>query len=530
MMCALIVLSIETGTIASNNYPASYLWDFKDYNYLNFNNTVNLSYIPHQGMPIDDSLIGYWNLNEGAGILLYDSTGNQNNGTVSSPTWVMGKYGNALHFNGKNDYVNVLNSVSLNQTSQLTISFWAKFKTGDIPAVEKGGSYLLYWDGTDQIFGRAYPNSAIGASGFSPDENWHQIAYTYAPNSQQALYFDGALVKKIATGNVSIVANANPLRFGYVYSASRNGTIDDVRIYNWALTTREVMALYTQPDPLSLTHYYTYQDSATNNTMIINVGNPQTGNGNVTLVTCTDFFADNRLMFKSNNSAIINLWSNLGKPIFTNGIWNSENYTTTIILNDSFIAELDWNRVPPVAYNLSMALTNAGNTSFFSALWADNRSLSNGGYIFSTNNTGRWLNSTWALFSSNPDWGNTTLTLNSTVGLTVSFREFANNSINAWGDSGMYTIETTAIYTTTPTPTSTGSPISHPTLTVGPTKTSPPLSMTATPNPAQNNDLPNEMILLIVTSVFLFFAVFALALKRGYLRIEIVSEESVEAF
>ncbi len=46
-------------------------------------------------------------------------------------------------------------------------------------------------------------------------------------------------------------------------------------------------------------------------------------------------------------------------------------------------------------------------------------------------------------FTSIPCWGNVTLTLNNKVGVVVGFREYANNSLNVWADSGLYNITTT---------------------------------------------------------------------------------------
>ena len=86
-----------------------------------------------------------------------------------------------------------------------------------------------------------------------------------------------------------------------------------------------------------------YQDSATNNTLLIHIDNRAVNSDHSTLVKCTDFFSDNRLTFTANSSAIMSLWSNLGRPTYTTGTWNSQTYTTTLALNDSSIAELDWN-------------------------------------------------------------------------------------------------------------------------------------------------------------------------------------------
>ncbi len=96
-----------------------------------------------------------------------------------------------------------------------------------------------------------------------------------------------------------------------------------------------------------------------------------------TEIKCTNFFMDNKLLFQANNTVILNIWTNLGKPMFTSGAWNIENYTVTLSLDNGSIGELDWNSIIPLsASDLSTSTSNAGNITVFSALWSDNRSLS----------------------------------------------------------------------------------------------------------------------------------------------------------
>src|SRR5674536_894 len=60
----------------------------------------------------------------------------------------------------------------------------------------------------------------------------------------------------------------------------------------------------------------------------------------------------------------------------------------------------------------------------------DNYALSpNGSYIFSTNNTGVWINDSAAFFTTTPFWVNVTKTLNSTVGTWVGYRWYFNDIV-----------------------------------------------------------------------------------------------------
>jgi hypothetical protein len=109
------------------------------------------------------------------------------------------------------------------------------------------------------------------------------------------------------------------------------------------------------------------------------------------------------------------------------------------------------------------------------------------------------------------------------------FGKFANNSLNLWGDSGIYAITTnndTSMVTPTPMPSSAlaASP------TVTPNLTSPPTSNpTATPTlQPEANQLSTQTVAIVAITVFVLVAVFALALKKGYIKVEVVDEEGGE--
>src|SRR3989338_8998500 len=58
--------------------------------------------------PNNLGLVNYWSLNEGTGTVATDASGTGNTGTLTGgPTWVTGKYGSAVSFDGTDDYVAV---------------------------------------------------------------------------------------------------------------------------------------------------------------------------------------------------------------------------------------------------------------------------------------------------------------------------------------------------------------------------------------------------------------------------------------
>ena len=533
IMIALSLFSIVGIVFGLMYYPESYNWDFQNYCFLGFDHGMNFVNAPDWGVLVDSSLVGYWNMNEGSGNVARDSSGNNNNGSISGATWVDGVVGKALRFDGTDDFVDVNSSLLENITDDITIAAFTQIAgSGSHNTQTVVGKSYAYFIGANfankkfcsQLYG-------VDTSTFYTSSTYdlsvpHMIVLTYDKNAGEnnyKLYVDGVLDRQ-KTENASITSNSNNFQIGrhdstYYYL---NGTIDEVRLYNRALSASEVAVLYITGDPASFSDYYNFKDPVTENTLLIHVDSPNSNSDNTALVTCTSFFENNKMVFNTNNSAIVNVWTNLGQPAFSTGVWNSQNYTTTLILDASTTAELRWNPASsPIASKISTTSTTAGNNITFSVLWSDNQTLFGGGYIFSTNNTGQWLNASWASFTSNPAWGNATLRLNSIVGNAISFREYANNSLNAWGDSGMYTITLTAPINTptpnstqTPTPTSTSTPTSTPTLT-----------------PTQANQFSTETILILVSVFGGLIALFALAFKKGYIKItfETVSDENSES-
>ena len=78
---------------------------------------------PPAGPP---GLVAGWSFDAGAGSVLADVSGNGNNGVVSGATWVPGKFGSALSFNGLSDVVQVASSASLNLSSGMTLAAWIR--------------------------------------------------------------------------------------------------------------------------------------------------------------------------------------------------------------------------------------------------------------------------------------------------------------------------------------------------------------------------------------------------------------------
>jgi hypothetical protein len=202
-------------------------------------------------------LVGYWNLDQGSGTIAYDSSGYNNHGTIYGASWTSGKVNSALNFDGLNDYVDCGNSATLDPIQGATIEAWVNFN--QLPSVAKhimeiasrsgGGTDLDLQTETDNRFkffiGTGAPNVAISNTVVKTNK-WYHIIGTYQANNNIKIYVNGVLEK---TTLISITRNTNPNIFsigqsGYWPGRFFNGTIDEVKIYNRALSAEEIEAEY----------------------------------------------------------------------------------------------------------------------------------------------------------------------------------------------------------------------------------------------------------------------------------------------
>jgi len=86
-----------------------------------------------------DGVVGSWHFDEGSGTTAYDTSGNDNDGTINGATWVDGKFGRALDFDGVDDYVEIPDDSSLDITEAITIEAWVY----DPPTINKESKNII---------------------------------------------------------------------------------------------------------------------------------------------------------------------------------------------------------------------------------------------------------------------------------------------------------------------------------------------------------------------------------------------------
>jgi fibronectin type 3 domain-containing protein len=190
---------------------------------------------------------------QGSGTLAADSSGNGNHGTINGALWTtLGKYGNALSFNGSTSFVSVPDSPTLDLTTSGTIEAWIRI--GAInqwnSVIAKGNSnndqshnYAIEIDDLNRvrcILGNGSVSMALFSNTTLSGGTFHHLACTWN-GSTVALYINGALSTSTAQ-TLTPAGNTSPLYIGQFGGNSDrfNGVIDEVRIYNRALTLTQV--------------------------------------------------------------------------------------------------------------------------------------------------------------------------------------------------------------------------------------------------------------------------------------------------
>jgi len=202
-------------------------------------------------------LVGHW-IGGGSGNTWFDRSGYGNHGTLTGgPTWTLGEGGkrNAVQFDGTDDYVsNGQSSVLDFGTNNFSMGGWVQIPVGTtgglrtiVSKFSSGGLYMQYDTDTGLWYNGWDPSGLFTTTYNITDGRWHHVWFQREGSTTVRFYIDGTLINS-KTDYVSTSSNSNtPLAIGYILAIGRywRGSIDDVRIYNRALSEAEVALLAT---------------------------------------------------------------------------------------------------------------------------------------------------------------------------------------------------------------------------------------------------------------------------------------------
>ena len=229
-----------------------------------FGVVVFLLAAPTLSLAQSSGLVAAYSFDEGTGTTVLDQSGNNLTGNIIGAAWTTaGRYGNALSFNGSSSYVDLGNPAALRLTGSMTLEAWIKAAAnpsddGQIVAKSNGAGWQLKTspDTGPHTFGvKVSASASVGVQRYSttvPSLNtWYHIAGVYdATAGTLSTYVNGVLDNGTLRGTVPAAqidqsVNVNiGRRTGGLYF---NGVIDEVRIYNRALSQAEIQVDMTTP-------------------------------------------------------------------------------------------------------------------------------------------------------------------------------------------------------------------------------------------------------------------------------------------
>jgi len=213
-------------------------------------------------------LVAQWHMDEGSGSSIDDSSSGSNDGTISGASWAGadgGKWftsttagfstGDSLSFDGTDDYVTVADSTSLDVTA-ITIALW--IKAGSVSSTQylvakwlptgDNRAYSLFLNGSTVVFETSFDGSTYNTLNSSTSliaSTWYHIAVTFS-GTAKVIFINGS-----SSGNTSVTGTLRNSNANLTIATVNDGTladfyegiIDEVSIYNRALTADEVKAL-----------------------------------------------------------------------------------------------------------------------------------------------------------------------------------------------------------------------------------------------------------------------------------------------
>ncbi|MDO8604836.1 MAG: LamG domain-containing protein [bacterium] len=220
-------------------------------------------------------LVGYWTF-DGKDMkngMAADVSGNGNNANLfniaTSTFYTTGKIGQGARFDGVDDYASTTANTGLDfgTATNFSVSFWAKFPTtktyntflskggGAISnSAEKTAGIVIGYRGNDKqlrFFVADGTNISLGIASYTSDSSWHHIVVVYNRTGNQTLYKDGVSFASASMSTIGDVNSPTVFKIGsnrqtVVSQEFLDGSIDDVRIYNRALSVKEITGLYNE--------------------------------------------------------------------------------------------------------------------------------------------------------------------------------------------------------------------------------------------------------------------------------------------
>ena len=372
---------------------------------------------------INNGLIAYYPFNGNAN----DESGNGNNGTVDGATLTNDRFGNenkAYRFDGNSNSINCGTAQSLINNQNFSYSFWLQRTSADIKSTQAmiisnyGGNFLgnlFAVNGTGADIRLHKPNSFNFAFGTYNESDWTHFTAT-KDSVYLILYKNGSLVDKVDISNYGATTNTTfPFvigKFGWSPGGAFKGLIDDIRVYNRALTQEEITYLAND------------KPFTSSNTTVHNCGATEVHNPNKTYGTVTDvdgntyktiqigtqiWFAENLKTTKYRNGVVIpnvtdnNEWANNTTGAYCSYNNNTANdcpygklYNWYAFSNSNNLCPTGWHIPSDSEWNILLTNLDLNNNPLTGSTIAGGKMKNTGTRYWSSPNTGATNSSGWS--------------------------------------------------------------------------------------------------------------------------------------
>jgi hypothetical protein len=285
------VIFLLDGTVLNNSAAAPYAFSFDTRSTQNGSHIISAQawdfegnrgdapsisvIIQNQGPTLGTGLLGYWDFDHGSATQVTDQSGNAGTATlVNGATLGLGKLGNGLTLGGGTSFATVGDSAALRVGGDITISLWVQH--GSLPLtgaymyyLEKGendkdnyalGCYgaaqgpSLFFEFTDSSNNYNYVQQSSGP--VLSNGQWTHIAFVFDhANGALRFYSNGQLLSTATSVKSLNETITSSLSIGHQniagYEFPMNGSLDELRIYNRALSAADVQILYNARPPHS---------------------------------------------------------------------------------------------------------------------------------------------------------------------------------------------------------------------------------------------------------------------------------------
>lgn len=192
---------------------------------------------------LSENLIDTWQFDEGEGNIATNSIG-AHDGEIIGSKWTFGKFGNALEFDGVDDTVVVRDYPTFDISENMTFMAW--FRPTDTLTnrtfIVKHDSFYVSFGEQNQLKFGVHPHDISVESADNIRSRWYHFAVTFDAKTMR-IYINGQL-NSVLPNAVPMTPSEADLLIGQGFS----GSIDEVRVYNKALSEDEIVDAYTGAD------------------------------------------------------------------------------------------------------------------------------------------------------------------------------------------------------------------------------------------------------------------------------------------